>query len=289
MRGRNTACGVQVQFRFSEGRGLRELLPLSANAEGSYGQVRFVWLLRGAGSVDRIVGRVKEKSMSRKPWDAEEVELVRKLYPHTRTDEIAKRFGCAVSRVYNLAFRLGLKKSAEFLASPEGCRFRRGYHVGWEYRFPKGHVPMNKGLRRPGWSPGRMKETQFRRGERRGKAAENYQPLGTISKDSEGFLRIKVRDAEHGEHTGFGNVKVWPLLNRHLWEQHNGPIPTSHAVCFKDRNRENCDISNLELVSRQDLMKRNSVHKLPKELAQVIQLRGALNRKIRRLNAEQNV
>src|SRR6185312_10334383 len=108
----------------------------------------------------------------------------------------------------------GLRKSAEYLASPNAYRFRRGGGCGKEYRFKKGQVPPNKGLRRPGWGPGRMKETQFKRGERRGVAAENYCPLGTIKTDPEGYQRIKVRDAAPGEHTGFGNVNVWPLLHR---------------------------------------------------------------------------
>jgi hypothetical protein len=225
----------------------------------------------------------------RRFWTDAEIAKVVELYPGTATNEIAREMGCGISRIYNLAFRLGLKKSAAYLSSPEASRFRRGYHSGREYRFPKGHVPNNKGLRRPGWGPGRMKETQFKRGERKGVAAVNWQPLGTISKDSEGFLRIKVRDARPGEHTGFGNVKVWPLLNRYTWEQSNGPIPPGHAICFKDGNRDNCEIANLELVSRRELMLRNTVHKLPKELAQIIQLRGALNRKIRSLSEEQNV
>lgn len=213
---------------------------------------------------------------------------VRELYPHTSTKVIALQLGRSVSSVYQIAAKLGLHKTAEYLASPDACRLRRGDNVGASSRFHPGQVPPNKGLRRPGWAPGRMSETQFKPGVRQGIAAKNWCAIGTIRKDSEGFLRIKVREGMKGEAYGFGNTKIWPLLNRHVWEQHNGPIPPSHAVVFKDGDRANCDIDNLECISRRDLMRRNTVHNLPKPLVEVIQLRGALNRRIRSLNEKQD-
>jgi len=58
---------------------------------------------------------------------------------------------------------MGLTKSAAYLASPAACRLRKGDNVGAARRFRPGHVPANKGLRRPGWSTGRMAETQFKK------------------------------------------------------------------------------------------------------------------------------
>jgi hypothetical protein len=49
---------------------------------------------------------------------------------------------------------MGLRKSAEYLAGPEACRLQRGDSVGARTRFSAGHVPANKGLRRPGYFPG---------------------------------------------------------------------------------------------------------------------------------------
>jgi hypothetical protein len=130
-----------------------------------------------------------------------------------------------------------------------------------------------------------MKETQFRKGNRTGIAARNWKPVGTILPDSEGYLRIKVREAQHGkEATGFGNTKVWPLYGRYIWEQHKGPIPPKHLVIFKDRNRANCAIENLELMSMADNGRRNVMWaKFPRELAEAIQLNGALKRKVGRM------
>ncbi len=77
---------------------------------------------------------------------------------------------------------------------------------------------------------------------------------------------------------------MWPLYNRYLWEQHKGPIPPKHIVIFKDGNRANCVIENLELISKADNARRNVMWaKYPRELAEAIQLAGCLKRKIGRM------
>jgi hypothetical protein len=223
----------------------------------------------------------------RVPWAAKERAMLRKLYPNMKTEQIAKQIGRTVGQVYRQAAKLGLAKSKGYLDSPDACRLRRGDNVGAEFRFKKGIVPHNKGLRRPGWAPGRMSETQFKKGERRGLAARNWCAVGTIRPDNEGYLRIKVRESNESDKCyGFGNTHIWPLLQRHAWEQHYGPIPPGHAVIFKNGDRAECGIENLELVSRADLMRRNSIHNLPEQLASVIQLNGALKRVLRRMNEE---
>jgi hypothetical protein len=39
---------------------------------------------------------------------------------------------------------------------------------------------------------------------------------------------------------------------RYLWEQANGPIPKGYCVCFKDGNSLNCELSNLQCITRQE-------------------------------------
>ena len=157
---------------------------------------------------------------------------------------------------------------------------------GW---FGPGHTPANKGLRRPGWSPGRMRETQFKAGQRTGKAAENWRPLGTVLADSKGFLRIKVREGCKGEAYGFGNTKIWPLLGRYTWEKERGPIPPGHKVVFKDGDRANCAPENLELISNAEMMRRNSIHtQYPKDVVKTIMLLGVVKRKLREKRAQEH-
>jgi hypothetical protein len=149
-------------------------------------------------------------------------------------------------------------------------------------RFPKGHVPANKGLRRPGWAPGRMKETQFQRGVRQGVAVRLYKPIGTLRVTKDGYLSRKVND-------GLPLQRRWRLEHLVVWEAANGPLPKGFAVCFKNGDKRDLRLGNLELITRAALMKRNSVHNLPKPLAEVVQLRGALQRQInRRTRREQD-
>ncbi len=228
--------------------------------------------------------------MRGRAWTAAEVETVRGLYADTVTKEIAAKIGRSLSEVYRRAKAEGLAKSAAFLASPESGILRKGQMRPGSVatQFKQGDVPHNKGRRQPGWSRGRMSETWFAKGSRSGAAARNWRPVGTIRVDTEGYLRIKVREAVHGqEATGFGNTKVWPLLQRYTWERERGPIPPGHTVCFRDGDRSHCAIENLELVSREDLARRNSMwNRFPRELAEAIQLNGALKRKMRRLARE---
>ena len=220
-------------------------------------------------------------------WSAADTAKLIARYPHEPTSTIARDLQRSLSATYGRAAQLGLNKSAEYLAGPDACRLRRGDNVGAAHRFSKGHVPANKGLRRPGWAPGRMKETQFKKGQRSGIAARNWRPVGTIRLDPDGYLRIKVREARTGEACGFGNSRIWPQLHRQLWEQAHGPIPPGHAVAFKNGDKADVRIENLELLTRSQLMARNTVHNLPKPLAATIQLLGALNRKIRRRTREE--
>jgi hypothetical protein len=224
----------------------------------------------------------------RRFWSARELDLLRRLYADHPTAELANMLQRSLRGTYQAARILGLHKSDKYLASPAARRVRCGEHRGLATQFKPGQVPANKGLRRPGWAPGRMAETQFKPGERSGMAEKNWCPVGTIRGDREGYLRIKIREGQKGEAYGFGNTKIWPLLNRRVWEQHHGPVPSGHIVVFKDKDRSNVAIENLDLISRTELMARNSVHRLPKELADIIQLSGALKGKLRRINEKQN-
>lgn len=215
-------------------------------------------------------------------WDPADDALLVARYPNERTAGLADELRRSTRAVYVRARLLGIAKSEDYLASADACRLRRGDNVGMATRFRKGHVPVNKGLRRPGWGPGRMKETQFKPGARQGAAARNWRPVGTILIDPDGYLRIKVREARRGEPYGFGNSRVWPQLHRQVWERAHGPVPPGHAVAFKNGDRTDVCLDNLLLVSRRELMARNTIHKLPKTLASTLQLLGALERQIRR-------
>lgn len=222
----------------------------------------------------------------RRFWSKEDLTRISELYPEHPTAEVARLLGRGIDAVYRAAFKLRITKTPEFLKA--NCRLQEGTAVGRAYRFPKGYTPANKGIRRPGWNRGRMRETQFKKGERSGMAAKKWVPIGTIRLASDGYLRIKVREAVFGEPTGWGNPDAWPQYHRHVWKQHNGPIPPKHIVIFKDGDRTNCAIGNLELISMAENARRNRMWgRYPRELAEAIQLNGTLKRKLNRSHGQE--
>jgi hypothetical protein len=260
-------------------------------------RLRQVYGTKPVEDVASLLGRTKKSVASkaktlrlgkRKFWTPEELDRVRELYPHLATSEVAKALGRSELSVYQAADKLGLRKTPERLKQ---VGIQPGSNLGAAYRFQKGLVPANKGVKRPGWAPGRMSETQFKPGARSGKAAENYRLVGTVlAADPEGFLRVKVRD--HGPGCRGWHPEVWPLVHHKVWEENKGPIPEGHHVAFKDGNRQNCAIENLELVSQAEMMARNTIWNVyPRELAELIQLNGQLKRRIRssQNGKEQNV
>jgi hypothetical protein len=214
-------------------------------------------------------------------WTAEQVALLREMYPDTPMPEIERRLGLPLTIIYAKATRLGLRRSASYLASPHACRLRRGGGVGAEHRFPKGNVPANKGQRRPGFAPGRMRETQFKKG-RPANQSHNYVPIGAEKVEKKnGYLVRKVTDDP-----AIAPVRRWVAVHRLVWEAANGPVPPGHAIAFvggrRTAVRDEITLDRLELVSQAEMMRRNTIHNLPKPLVEVIQLRGAINRQIRK-------
>lgn len=209
-------------------------------------------------------------------WRPAEEAQLRAQYPHMSTRVIAAMLDMPIGRVHAKANKLGLFKSTEYLASPAACRLRRGDQVGKPHRFPKGHVPANKGLRRPGWFAGRMKETQFRKGQVNGQAAIILMPIGS-TRLVDGYVYIKVAAVQNVPYT-----VNWKPLHVLEWERVNGPVPKAHALRFINGDREDIRLENIECVSRAELMRRNTIHNMPKPLKDVIHLRGALERQIRR-------
>lgn len=210
--------------------------------------------------------------MNGSPWTPAQLELLRKLYPDTPTRDVAKACAHSLCSTYGYAQKLGLEKSEAFRASPASGRLKFRLHVGMPTRFPKGHVPANKGLRRPGWSVGRgrMQETQFKKGAR----TNTWVAVGTEVVRKDGYIWVKASD------NAKPSRRNWKSKHEAVYAAGRGPIPSNHVVVFRDGDARNFNLSNLELVSRSELLKRNSLHRYPAELVRVIQLRGALQRQI---------
>ena len=130
---------------------------------------------------------------------------------------------------------------------------RKGWFTGRTGCFVKGHEPSNKGKPCPPGTGGRhpnARKTQFQKGGRTGKAALNYQPIGTERVTEDGYRERKIHD-------GLPMQSRWQLVQRIEWEAANGPIPEGHALKCLDGNRMNTDPSNWEAIPRGVLARLN--------------------------------
>ncbi len=107
-------------------------------------------------------------------------------------------------------------------------------------RFTKNSIPENKGTK------GVLKKnkTSFKKGH----LPFNTKYDGAISIRG-GYKYIRVSKGK------------WLLLHRHIWTLENGKIPKKHLIIFKDKNKLNCTIDNLECISMTENRNRNINYK----------------------------
>lgn len=217
---------------------------------------------------------------SRKVWTPAEDAILRERYPDECGANLVQALGHPLTSVYLRAARLGIQKSRAFRESERSGQIQRGRTnprmVATQIQ--KGATPWNKGIKGSCGNHPNCRATQFRKGELSGRAAKLIQPIGAERISKGGILQRKVNN-------DLPRQSRWRSVHALVWESTNGPIPAGHKVIFKRGKHttvaEKITPEKLELVSYAELMRRNSYQtRYPKEVGQLIQLRGALNRKI---------
>ena len=193
----------------------------------------------------------------RRYWTPEEDAIMRELYATHSAAECAAKLGRSESAVQQRVHVLGLSKSPEWIAERARKRWAEGRHAnslaplaagrGWN-KVIKGSTGYHPNCRR----------TQFKPGELQGAARHNYVPVGSLRLSKDGYLERKVTD-DHPV-----PARRWVAVQRLVWEAAHGKIPPGHAVAFKPGRRttelDAITLDALELVSRAELMRRNSYH-----------------------------
>ena len=179
------------------------------------------------------LGKLKPEEIANRKYSMEVIDYIRKnswgVSSAEMTERLKEKFGIVSTprQIKVLRQKLGVKS---------GCK-------GW---YLKSHEPGNKGLKIEEYmSPEaieKSKKTRFKKGDR----PANELPVGTVIRHSSGYM-IRKRSMKGKQ------WERWEFLHRAVWEEHNGPIPKGYKIIFKDRDKTNCDISNLLLVSAQDL------------------------------------
>lgn len=210
---------------------------------------------------------------ARRYWTESEREALRRTYADFPTDNIAHSLGRSIGQVHQQAQKLGLSKSADYIARTARERSMRPDHGGITHRFQPGLVPANKGLRRPGWAPGDMSRTQFKPGI----VPHTWKPIGSLRLSKDGYLERKVSEDKI-------RARRWVAEHRLVWQATNGQIPEGCAIVFRTgqftADVDLITIDRLECVTRAELMCRNTIHRYPEPVKQVMRLRGKLSRAI---------
>lgn len=213
--------------------------------------------------------------MQKRKWTQQEEETLIRLYedPKVFAKDIAKMVGRTLPQVYQKARAMGLKSPME--------RIRMAGKIGNQHprsiatRFHKGQIPPNKGKKVSPEVYEKMSHTMFKKGH----ISENKREVGAERVNVYGYIEIKVAEPN-----------VWRLKHRIVWERHNGVIPAGYNVQFKNHNTQDCRIENLYLISKAEQMRNENslIAKYPKELQDVIRLKGVVNRQIHKHQKNQN-
>lgn len=129
-------------------------------------------------------------------------------------------------------------------------------------RFKKGVQVWNAGLK--GWQAGGNSiNTQFKKGNK--PKNTKYNGAERISKD--GYVEMRISENK------------WVLKHRYIYEQHHKvKLESNQYVSFIDGNKTNLDINNLQLISRAEMMLKNTIHQYPTELKESIKLVNKVNK-----------
>lgn len=186
---------------------------------------------------DRCTNSTETYWRRQKKWPKGFLEYVKENSWGVSSKDLAER----VNEKYGLSVTPAMMK---------GFRQRHGIKSGVTGWFQRGHPPANKGKTIDEYmSPetaAKVRKTAFKKGNR----PVNELPLGaeTVSSFTNGY-RMRKKQMDGKEYDRFEYV------HRAVWEEHNGPIPEGMCVIFKDRNKMNCDIDNLMLVSKREALR----------------------------------
>jgi hypothetical protein len=182
------------------------------------------------------------KGVWRKLTEADE-HKIKDEYLDKPVKRIASELGISGGRVNNF-----LKKNG--LVIPKHIIEQRKR----ESQFNKGMVSHNKGKKQTEYMTPeaieRTKATRFKKGN----VPHNTKWDGAERISKDGYIEVRV------------SLGVYRHRHVVVWERENGPVPKGFIVTFKDGDKMNCDIGNLDMISMQENMLRNSVHNYPEEV-----------------------
>jgi hypothetical protein len=197
----------------------------------------------------------------RRKWTNEEIEYVKQNYSDKYTKEIAAAINRSERAVYQAAINLNVRKSPEFIKISLQREAEKLKVLGAASRFKPGNISHNKGQKMSKDVYEMVKLSMFKKGnEPHNMKYDGHERI--CAKD--GYIYVRISKGKY------------VLKHRLVWEQHNGSIPKGNIIIFKDKDKYNLNIDNLQMITKRENMLRNTVTKYPLELQQLIKLNNKL-------------
>lgn len=155
------------------------------------------------------------------------------------------------------AFCIKFKRDDINLVNLNALCKRKGWLTGRTGCFKKGNIP------HPDAHPKGPNKTSFKKGN----SPHNWKPVGSTRTTKDGYIEIKIEEPNK-----------WAQKHILIWEDKRGKVRNGFCVSFKDGDKENCVMSNLELISRNANLQINRLKQPdePLELRPVIRSLGKL-------------
>lgn len=212
-------------------------------------------------SVYSLIGKANSLGIRRKiiaVWTPDMDNVLKENYPYKETSEVAKMLGLTTKQILCRARRLKLHKSPEVF---KGIR-ENGM-------FLKGHVPFNKGKKQHEFMSEEVIQKTIATRFKKGQIPVNVKNVGYERITRDGYVEIKTE-------------KGFVLKHRMLWEKYYGTIPKRHVIRFKNGNKQDVRIENLELVTFENNMKDNTIHNYPPEIKTAMRRISKLKRMVKK-------
>lgn len=124
---------------------------------------------------------------------------------------------------------------------------------------------------------GLKKSLEYRRSE--ASRIWTDKPIGSEYLDGNGYRIRKVNNSKIPH-------EAWRPAHMVVWESNHGPVPHGYIISFKDGNRKNVEPENLEIITRKEMLRRNSIHQYPPDVIQLIRAQRKLEKIIKEENAK---
>lgn len=208
----------------------------------------------------------------KKKWTSSEKKLLIKIFASTPTKEIAKTLKRSENSISGMANILRLKKSKEYLEKLRFDSMNLIVQSGEKYRFQKGHEPFNKGEKLTAEHREKVISKGFQKGQKPKNTMPDFTEVSHKKDEKRNIVKIKIPEI------GFVSKA------KHNWEQVHGILPSGYNLIHIDGDYNNCEVANLECISDQELMKKNTIHRYPAELKKTIKTLSKLNKIIKTKN-----